>query len=123
MPDHVSPQARFFLNKIFAKDPDRRPSAKDILRDSFLEISQQEYEMLSPRHAHGFANNKDMLNYERGSAMNFTQKANGMRGGPAMVKGGGIHPMVINPQNINFAHGTGSKDKRLTMFPNRLRNL
>jgi hypothetical protein len=28
---------------------------------------------------------------------------------------------VINPQNINFANGTGSKDKRLTMFPEQIK--
>lgn len=24
---------------------------------------------------------------------------------------------MLNPQDITFAHGTGSKDKRLSMFP------
>jgi len=32
-PEHVSSQARYFLNKLFQKDPDQRLTAKDILRD------------------------------------------------------------------------------------------
>jgi serine/threonine protein kinase len=61
----VSPGARKFLNKIFQKDPERRITAKDILRDPWTEISKQELEMLSPRIAHGFANNSDLINYEK----------------------------------------------------------
>lgn len=38
-PDHVSAGARKFLNKIFQKDPERRPTAKDILRDPWIVIS------------------------------------------------------------------------------------
>ena len=71
-PDHVSPGAKKFLNKIFQKDPERRLSAKDILRDPWIAISNQELEMLSPRHAHGFANNSDLINYEKISHMNQT---------------------------------------------------
>jgi hypothetical protein len=29
--------------------------------------------------------------------------------------------VIINPQHINFATGTGSKDKRLTMFPEQIK--
>ena len=35
-PEHVTPEAKYFLSKLFRKDPDRRPSTKDILRDSWL---------------------------------------------------------------------------------------
>jgi hypothetical protein len=28
-------------------------------------MTNQELEMMSPRHAHGFANNSDLINYER----------------------------------------------------------
>jgi hypothetical protein len=55
------------LKKLFNKNPDLRPTSKEILRDAWLEINNQELEMLSPRHAHGFANNIDLINYERGS--------------------------------------------------------
>jgi serine/threonine protein kinase len=64
-PDHVSSGAKKFLNKIFQKDPERRLTAKEILKDPWIDISNQELEMLSPRHAHGFANNSDLINYER----------------------------------------------------------
>lgn len=64
-PDHVSSSAKKFLNKIFQKDPERRLTAKEILKDPWIDISNQELEMLSPRHAHGFANNSDLINYER----------------------------------------------------------
>ena len=64
-PDHVSLAAKKFLNKIFQKDPEKRLTAKDILRDPWIAISNQELEMLSPRHAHGFANNYDLINYEK----------------------------------------------------------
>lgn len=33
-------------------------------------MSNQELEMMSPRHAHGFANNTDLINYERVSQTN-----------------------------------------------------
>ena len=61
-PDHVSLGAKKFLTKIFHKDPNRRPTARDILKDPWLEISKQEYEMLSPRHSQDFADNSDILN-------------------------------------------------------------
>lgn len=83
--------------------------------------------MLSPRHSHGFANGTDLMNYERvGSQLNYTQKVpvttvNGPRGVPVKVPSPGIHPIVINPSEINFAQGTGSKDKRLTMFPDHIK--
>jgi hypothetical protein len=32
-----------------------------------------------------------------------------------------ISTVIINPQHINFATGTGSKDKRLTMFPEQIK--
>ena len=52
-PDHVSPQARFFLSKLFHKTPERRPSAKQILQDPWCSISEQEYEMLCPSFMQG----------------------------------------------------------------------
>ena len=84
-------------------------------------------EMLSPRHSHGFANGTDLINYERvGSNLNYTQKvtgsaAGGPRGVPVKVPSPGVHPIVLNPSEINFAQGTGSKDKRLTMFPDHIK--
>ena len=33
----------------------------------------------------------------------------------------GNSTVIINPQHINFANGTGSKDKRLTMFPEQIK--
>ena len=77
-PEHVSRGARHFLQKLFNKNPDARPSSKEILRDPYLDITTQEMEMLSPRHAHGFANNIDLINYEqRSNQMNYTQKIPG----------------------------------------------
>ena len=35
-----------------------------ILQDPWSEISTRELEMLSPRHALGFANGSDLVNYE-----------------------------------------------------------
>jgi serine/threonine protein kinase len=64
----VSPGARKFLSKLFQKDPDRRPSAKDILMDGWSEITASELEMLSPKHALGFANNSDIIHYEQRTA-------------------------------------------------------
>ena len=84
-------------------------------------------EMLSPRHSHGFANGTDLVNYDRvGSNLNYTQKvpgsaAGGPRGAPVKVPAQGNHPIVINPSEINYAQGTGSKDKRLTMFPDHIK--
>jgi hypothetical protein len=40
-------------------------TTKEILKDPWIDISHQEMEMLSPRHALGFANNTDLINYER----------------------------------------------------------
>lgn len=65
--------------------------------------------MLSPRHAHGFANNIDLINYERGSnQMNYTQKipgsSQGNRGSSMNVNN--TKGLVINPQNIQFARAT-----------------
>ena len=83
--------------------------------------------MLSPRHSHGFGNSTDLMNFERvGSQLNYTQKmpgtaAGGPRGGPVKVPSPGVHPIVLNPTEISFAQGTGSKDKRLTMFPDHIK--
>ena len=35
-PDHVSPPARFFLQKLFQKEADKRNTAKDILKDPWM---------------------------------------------------------------------------------------
>lgn len=36
LPDHISKQGKQLLLRIFNKNPDKRPSAKDILRDPWL---------------------------------------------------------------------------------------
>lgn len=63
--------------------------------------------MLSPRHAHGFANNSDLINYERGGSntMTQTQRINGKPNTAAT----GTRPKplipgssIINPQNIQM---------------------
>jgi len=120
-PDHVSPQARFFLNKLFHKNPDRRITAKEIFKDQWVEITQQEMEMLSPRHSHGYANSQDLSNFDAksNSNLNVTQKVQTSVAN-APVKG--MHRLVLNPNEINYAtQGTGSKDKRLTMFPDHIK--
>lgn len=38
-PEHVSRGARHFLQKLFNKNPDARPSSKEILRDPYLDIT------------------------------------------------------------------------------------
>ena len=44
--------------------------------------------MLSPRHAHGFASNTDMINYDRSTnPMNQTQKMIGAKPNTAMANG------------------------------------
>ena len=63
VPDHVSPQAKKFLLKIFQKQPHMRPSTRDILHDPWIDISKKELETLSPNH-NGFASNTDMLNFD-----------------------------------------------------------
>lgn len=70
--------------------------------------------MLSPRHALGFANNSDLINYE-----NLAQKvqkpstaATGSRSKPLETTS-----FLVAPQNISQINSTGSKDKRLTMLP------
>lgn len=59
--------------------------------------------MLSPNHMRGVAAN---------AGLNQTQKVL-----PGRQQGN--NPIVINPQNIEFARGltNSQKDKRLTMFP------
>ena len=36
LPDHVSAPARFFIQKLFQKEPDKRLSARDILKDPWM---------------------------------------------------------------------------------------
>ena len=84
--------------------------------------------MLSPRHAHGFANNSDLINYEKtAQSMNQTQRIGGVPIKPNTAIANGTRPklnpgMVIDPNNIQFASNqTGSKDKRLTMLPETIK--
>jgi serine/threonine protein kinase len=43
-PDNVSFSSRNFLNRIMIKDAELRPSAKDILNDSYLINAELEFE-------------------------------------------------------------------------------
>lgn len=71
--------------------------------------------MLSPRHANSFGSQTDILNYDRQSQMSYTQKINGVNKGA---------PMVINPNQINFAVvAPMSKDKRMTMLPEQIKQV
>lgn len=47
--DHISRQGRQLLLRIFHKNPDKRPSTKDILRDPWLQFSARDQEMMSPK--------------------------------------------------------------------------
>ena len=47
--DHISRQGRQLLLRIFHKNPDKRPSTKDILRDPWLQFSARAQEMMSPK--------------------------------------------------------------------------
>jgi len=47
--DHISRQGRQLLLRIFHKNPDKRPSTKDILRDPWLQFSTRDQEMMSPK--------------------------------------------------------------------------
>ena len=49
LPEHISRQARALLQKIFQKNPDRRPAIKEILRDPWLQFSPRDNEMMSPK--------------------------------------------------------------------------
>ena len=106
-PDHVSASARIFLQKLFQKNADKRLSAKEVLRDPWTQISNQEYEMLSPTHIHGFARSTDISNFERGSGnFNYTVKVTGQGSaarGATVKSSNGNSTMVINPSNIEFA--------------------
>ena len=46
-PDHVSPNARFFLQKLFHKEPEKRISAKDILRDPWMQINNHDMKYIN----------------------------------------------------------------------------
>lgn len=87
--------------------------------------------MLSPRQAHGFANNTDMISYDRANQnMHQTQM---IAGAPIATKpstavaSSGVRPKLLHDSGImkdqslqmdNFQNNfTGSKDKRLTMHP------
>ena len=49
LPDHISKQGKQLLMRIFNKNPDKRPSTKDILRDPWLQFSARDQEMMSPK--------------------------------------------------------------------------
>lgn len=54
VPDHVSPQARYFLHKLFHKDADRRISAREILKDPWLQLTSGDLAKINANQAHGF---------------------------------------------------------------------
>lgn len=53
-PDHVSTPARFFLQKLFHKDADKRISAKEILRDPWMQLNSNDLKFINANQAHGF---------------------------------------------------------------------
>ena len=53
-PDHVSPPARFFLQKLFNKEPDKRISARDILKDPWMQINSHDLKYINANQVHGF---------------------------------------------------------------------
>lgn len=68
LPDHISRQGRQLLLRIFHKNPDKRPSTKDVLRDPWLQFSARDQEMMSPKSLAFISYLKKMSNINFGNA-------------------------------------------------------
>lgn len=70
-PDHVSTSARFFLQKLFHKEPDKRISARDILKDPWMQINNHDLKYINANQVHGFVKpNSDQKAIEPASGDN-----------------------------------------------------
>jgi serine/threonine protein kinase len=49
MQEHISRPAKQILLRIFHKNPEKRPSTKDLLRDPWLQFTPRDQEMMSPK--------------------------------------------------------------------------
>ena len=61
-PDHVSPPARFFLQKLFQKEAEKRISARDILKDPWMQINSHDLKYINANQVHGFVKPADQKN-------------------------------------------------------------
>ena len=85
-PDHVSTSARLFIQKLFNKEAEKRISARDILKDPWMQINNHDLKYINANQVHGFVKpSSEQKAIEPASADNKHKLT------------------VINPTNINFA--------------------
>ena len=53
-PDHVSPPARLFIQKLFCKEPEKRISSREILKDPWMQINNHDLKYINANQVHGF---------------------------------------------------------------------
>ena len=58
-PDHVSPSARTFISKLFHKEPEKRITAREILKDPFMQINSHDMKYINANAIHGFVRPAD----------------------------------------------------------------
>lgn len=82
--------------RIFHKNPDKRPSTKDLLRDPWLQFTPRDQEMMSPKSIAFISHLRHI------SAINFGQHAVAVSSVPS-----GNSKMALNRTMNNFARGNG----------------